>query len=271
MNEDLKILIKNTNFTKFYQLDSIHSECPWKKYEGLTPKEFIEINFSSIKNYTHIFQDLVAIHCLDIIFIETYCEKLQKKYWFCVYYFGKNEDNSLKYFVGGEPEYKVVFPETLKSKSNLIEYPDSLRAFWKIHGLFEVQLEYGSIDFNLSYLLENLSPEDGEGKVPHYTSLTLTGSEIYIDDWVAIADGYISIDDFNDTDFDDEDNFNSTYFVEEYLKKGIYFIQVNGDVVLLLKSYQGFPQFFYLCHDCSSNFYSSFWEYLTIDISLLSD
>ena len=210
----------------------------------------------------------MVTHCLDVVFVETYQKKLQKKYWFCVYYFGNDEDGSPKYCIGGEPEDNVPLSDTLKQNSNLSDFPDSLKEFWSIHGLWEIALNYGKIDFNIPYLSENLWPEEGEGSVPHHTELTATGNEIGIADWTALDGGNVSINDLGETDFSFEETFDTAFFVENYLKRGVYFTTVNGDVVLLLESYQGFPQFFYLCHDCGSNFYGSFWEYLATEFNL---
>lgn len=269
MNNNIKERINNSQFTTICYLHAIQDTCPWKKYEGLTPKEFVEQNFSTLKKHTSIFEDLIATACLDIIFIEVYSEKLQKNYWFCVYYFGDDEDGRAKYFVGGEPEQDVTLSKQIKEKSCLKEFPSTLKEFWSIHGIFDIQIAYGKKDFNIPHLKENLSPEDGEGKIPHYTSLLSTGEEIGITEWTALDEGYISINDLGNTDFDEDKNFNKTYFIEEYLKKGLYFMDVNGDVILLIDSYQDFPNFFYLCHDCGSNFYGSFWDYLTTDFMYL--
>jgi len=267
MTKDLKLLIDKNNFTNYCQLDSIQSKCPWKKYEGLTTKEFIDKNFFSIKKHTNIFHEVIATHCLDVVFVEIYTNKLQKLYWFCVYYLGNDENGNPKYYIGGEPEESVPLQYSLKENSNLSNFPNSLKEFWSIHGIWDVALSYGKMDFNISFLSEKLYPEEGEGKVPHYTTLNTTGNEIGIADWVALQGGQVSIDDLGETDFDFEETFDLVFFVEEYLKKGVYFMTANGDVVLLLESYQGFPNFFYLCHDCGSNFYSSFWEYLATELS----
>lgn len=270
MNDNLNKLVNKANFSSYCGLDSIKTDCPWNQYEGLSPKEFIESNFSSLRAHTTIFDDIVSMACLDIVFIEEYSEKLKRKYWFCIYYFGNNRDGSPKYFVGGEPEKHVTLSPSMREKCNLNEYPDSLRIFWGIHGLFDIKLNYGKLDFNITYIKEKLSPEEGEGQVPHYSTLISTGEDVGIGEWLALEGGYISIDDLGNIDFDEEENFKSAFFIEEYLKKGMFFMEVGGDIVLLLQSYHKYPHFFYLCHDCGSNFYSSFWEYLSVDFSSLN-
>lgn len=104
--------------------------------------------------------------------------------------------------------------------------------------------------------------------MPHYSSLTSTGEDIGIGDWCAVADGEVCID-FDNVTFESEE-FDSSYFFENHLKKGIYFNDNNGDAILIVNSYQDSPQFFYLSHDSTSNFYSSFWEYLTDEFSWLN-
>lgn len=82
MNEKLKSWISQNKFNNYCELNSISSECPWKIYEGLTTKEFIDINFSAIKTHTNMFHHLVKNACIDIVFVESFVEKLQKNIGF---------------------------------------------------------------------------------------------------------------------------------------------------------------------------------------------
>jgi len=266
MNESLKSLITQNNFSTSCGLSSIKRGCPWKIYEGLTVGEFIDENFSPLKKHTNIFHDLIKSVCLDIVFIETFVEKLQRKYWFCIYYFGDDDKRHPRYFIGGEPEKTIKLSASLADKSSLNEYPNSLIEFWKIHGLWITAVNYGKADFGISSLSKYFIPEEGEGNVPHFSSLSATGGEIGIADWTALSDDYVCVE-FDDINID-EDTFDFSYFIKQHLKKGIYFHENNGDAILLVEPYLDSPHFFYLCHDSCSNFYT-FWEYLTVDFSWL--
>lgn len=262
-------LKQHSRFRAYELLEKLGDDNPFKKFEGLTPHEFIKENFSSISSEVESLVNYLIKKIQDVVFIKYYVDKLQREYWFCLYDLGLDEDGERRYCIGGEPQTQTAISKELQAKTNLDTFPDNLQQFWSIHGLWYPVLNYGKDDFDLEVLATNFYLNDIDGEVPHYTLLTLAGNDLELDEWSALSHG-ICIDFDEEIEDEMEEEFEFDYFLEQHIKKGIYFTQTStGDAILLVESYKEFSSLFYLCHDACSNFYDSFWDYMIEEIRYL--
>ena len=244
----------------FYTLNRLPSNCPWKRFEGYSKDRFIKENFGSIK-------------------------KLQRDYWFTLYYMGKDEDKELAYFFGGEPEYNVSMDKKFK-KIGWEGYPNELLEFWKIHGILGIWYgEINSLEFLESSLFDN-----SEIIIPHYYSLTKFAWEQLLE-W-NIRESISSIEEKRD------------FFMDRYILDGICLsISSNSDSLILIRPYikkkfleefynerepfedfnelyahvkelqdeqsytKKLTQYYFFAHDSGSYFYD-FYEYLIGEINI---
>ena len=241
-------------------LVTMSDDNPWKKYEGLSVENFVVENFKSIKKEAPIFTDTISKMVIEICFLKLFNKELKRDYWFCVYFFGEGEDGNPKYMVGGEPEKET--PTNSKLKENgWDEFPEDIRKFWSIHGIFVTDLVGYHDDFDLSNLSQLYIEHQEAGNLPHYATLIKTND--YMSDDVCI-------------NMEHPNNYNSQIesweeneeeyiiFAQEYLRKGI--ILLNN--CCIVKSYKGLPQYFNMPHWEASYFYNSFWDMLMGEIEV---
>jgi len=241
-------------------LATMSDDNPWKKYEGLSVEDFVVENFKSIKEEAPIFSDTISKMVIEICFIKLFNKELKRDYWFCVYFFGEGEDENPKYMVGGEPEKET--PTNSKLKENgWDEFPEDIRKFWSIHGIFVTDLVGYQKDFDLSNLSQLYIEHQEAGNLPHYVTLTKTND--YMSDDVCInmehPNNYNS-----QIESWEEDEEECRIFAQEYLRKGI--ILLNNSCIV--KSYKGLPQYFNMPHWEASYFYNSFWDMLMGEIEV---
>lgn len=178
MHTDLKRWFDDNHFEKYCTLDAIDESCPWKRFQGLSHTDFISENFSTLKPSTNAFEETFKTSCVDVAFIETFVEQLDRKYWFCLYYFGDDKDGKPKYCIGGEPEENILFSAELKEKTGMQKFPEFLMNFWRIHGFWDQRDSYGESDFDLNRLSKDFTVSDAIGEIPHYRNLIHTGEEV---------------------------------------------------------------------------------------------
>jgi len=269
LDEMIERVVKHERFRSHESLDMMSDDNPWKSSQGLSVKQFIEKNFLKFKPYSQGLESLLQEHCKELFFVKYFVDKLNREYWFCIYYLGVDEEDSPRYCIGGEPENEVHISEALKEKSDWRAFPEFLDVFWKVHGIWESTLSYGEDDFGLETLAKRFVVEYANGEVPHVGSLQYTAKELDINDWVALKNG-ICIDFSEDISEEEEDDFEYILFFEKYIQKAIYFTDTgSGDIILVINPYKDFSQLFYLCHDGCSNFYTSFGDYLVENFAYL--
>lgn len=268
----------------FYTLNRLPSNCPWKRFEGYSKKRFIKENFSLIQRHTDFFKETFSNLCKEIAFVKVFIKKLQRDYWFTLYYMGKDEDKELVYFFGGEPEYNVSMNKKFK-KIGWESYPNELLEFWKIHSVLGIWYgEINSLEFLESSLFDN-----SEIIIPHYYSLTKFFWEQL--GW-NIKESISSIDEKNN------------FFMNRYILDGICLsIFSNSDSLILIRPYikkkfleefynerepfedfnelyahvkelqdeqsytKRLTQYYFFAHDSGSYFYD-FYEYLIREMNI---
>ncbi len=266
MYENFFVNLLNSN-----NLTEISEDNPWKKYEGLSTEEFVVANFESIKEELPLFTTMATL-VQEICFVQVYNEVLKRNYWFTIYYFGDNEDGEPRYLIGGEPEENSPTNKNLK-ENGWEEFPDDIRKFWKIHGVFLSYLNYGAEEFHIRHLSKFYIESQDYGAIPHYSKVNFLASELdhYMLKWDRPEDICFNIDlpssyDSEAENWEECDEAFQT-FVQEYLKHAILLGSDNGDEIFILKSFNSLPQYFRMAHGGDwSYFYDSFWDLLGREI-----
>ncbi len=270
--------IKNDEFSNPLEINQLHKMSdnnPWKKYENYSPKEFVSENFRVLKEELPLFYEKLPNFILDVAFVKYYNEILKRDYWFCIYYFGEKiglfDELEIQFLIGGEPEKDVKIPEIYKK--NWTNFPNDIKKFWAVHALFKNSL-HGDDSFGLDYINKSLKSAEFSGDLSHF--LTFEKSKINLDkshdlDSKELEDVWIELSDSDlknyTYDYEYWDEKGLAEFLKHHIKYAILLDHIdNGNLLFLVKSFEGLPQYLNFSFYRDSYFYPSFWQMISSDI-----
>ena len=266
---------KLTNIQSICELGEIDADCPWKKYEGFSNKEFIKENFSSFKKHLDdkelFFEENLANACKEIVFVKVNIEALGEICWLTVYLCDHHHLDNF-FIIAGEPFEKLLVPKILPNRTLWKEYPKYLQDFWKVHSFWFCGDDNS---FDLESIIKNGLPTyTGDGDIIHPCILHDSGYNSFVEK------DYISLCIQDESDIYDEEDKERIYvpkeyteigfekYVEEYLKQAIYSHEINGDGVYFVPSLSGQVNIFWHGYNDQSYFYKNFSDYLIGSSSL---
>lgn len=265
-----------TEVESICELGAIDTDCPWKKYEGLTNKEFITKNFSSLQKHLGaeglFFEEKMADSCKEVVFIKTYIKALNKSYWLTIYLCNHR---SLKnyYIVAGEPLVNSIELKQSPNRNLWKGFPRYLQDFWRVHSFWFDGSDDNS--FDLKSIIKTGFPtytEDGHIIHPQFLCASEYNSFVEQD--------YISLCIQDESNIYDEEDKQRIFipkeyteigldkYVEKYLKQAIYSHDTNGDGIYYVPSSTEQVDIFWHGYNDVSYFYRSFAHYLLESSSL---
>ena len=246
-------------FKAFFTLKNIPEDCPWSRYEAESARAFCIENFSALSCSDWFLQDLTPF-VKEVGFVKIYSKKLKRDYWCVIYFLGEDEEGEPCVYVGGEPNLESVISDDIQADSSWREYPQFLREFWSVHGIFNGNAHYGQSTLYLDDIT-HLMVAFTHGEVPHADTMTLI-KDIWVGDEIAC---------FNRLCIDTEDEALET-FAHEHLATALYFsASGTGDYISVLEDEDDSDHFrlFYMCHDGASEIYENFDTYFKRESSIM--